>query len=70
MHPDSPLYDILSDEIGACLDFDIATQEQDGSAHLTFKVSGDTMRMWKSIWTLESLRALSSHGRIDFSTPH
>ncbi len=65
MTPDSPLHATLRDEISACLDFDIETQEQDGSAHLTFNVSGNASRTWKSIWTLESLKVLRNYGRLE-----
>jgi hypothetical protein len=63
--PASPLYPVLRDEIERCLDFDIRTQEPDGSARLTFQVHGDARRIWKSVWTLESLRILKAYDRIE-----
>ena len=63
--PDSSLYLVLKDEIERCLDFDIQTQEPDGSARLTFRVEGEARNIWKSVWTLESLRMLQAYGRIE-----
>ena len=63
--PGSPLYPMLKDDIERSLDFDIATQEADGSAHLTFRVEGEARDIWRSVWTLESLRILKAYGRIE-----
>lgn len=64
-NPAAPLRSVLGDEIERCLDFDIRTQEADGSARLTFQVEGESRRIWKSMWTLESLRLLKAYGRIE-----
>ncbi|MBL4575083.1 MAG: hypothetical protein JKY51_03160 [Opitutaceae bacterium] len=64
-HPTCVFHGLLRDEINACLDFDIETQEDDGSAYLTFKVDGEAKRIWKSIWTLEGLKILKNYGRIE-----
>ena len=68
MTPASPLYPVLREEVDRCLDFDIRTQEPDGSAWLTFSAGGESRRIWKSVWTLESLRALKAYGRIERRT--
>lgn len=65
MTQDSPLYSVLEEEIEYSLDFDIRTQEQDGSAYLTFNVEGIDRMIWKSVWTLESLNVLRNYGRIE-----
>jgi hypothetical protein len=65
MTPASPLHPVLKDEIEYCLDFDIRTQAADGSAYLTFNVTGQDQVIWKSVWTLESLRVLKAYGRIE-----
>jgi len=65
MTPDSPLHPVLKEEIEYCLDFDIRTQEEDGSAYLTCPVTGVGRTIWKSVWTLESLRVLKAYGRIE-----
>jgi hypothetical protein len=67
--PDGPLAAVLRDAIDDCLDFDIRTQKPDGSAHLTFHAEGEAKRLWKSIWTLESLRVLRAYGRIEGVRP-
>jgi hypothetical protein len=46
MTPDSPLYPAIREEIDACLDFDIRTQTEDGSAFLTFSVDGIDQEIW------------------------
>lgn len=65
MTPSSPLRGLLKEEIDWCLDFDIRTQESDGSARLTFHVEGPDRMIWKSVWTLESLRVHKAYNRIE-----
>ena len=65
MSPAAPLCSVLKREIEYCLDFDIRTQEEDGSAYLTFSTEGTDRMIWKSVWTLESLRVFRNYGRIE-----
>jgi len=69
MTPEQPLYGPLKDEVEACLDFEIASQETEGSFRLTLTVADQGERTWKSIWTLEALRALKAHSRIERVDP-
>jgi hypothetical protein len=69
LSPTAPLFAQLKDEVNACLDYDIRTQEADGSFHLTFRVTGVVETIWKSIWTLECLRVLRAYDRIEGMAP-
>lgn len=65
MTPQAPLYPMLADEIDACLNFEVETQEPEGYFKLTWSISGRAREIWKSIWTLEVLRVLDTFGRIE-----
>lgn len=63
--PRAPLYEILAEEINACLDFEIETQELEGCFKLTWEVTGRERNIWKSIWTMEILRVLDAFDRLE-----
>jgi hypothetical protein len=65
MSPSEPLHDLLCHEIDACLDWEIETQEADGSFRLTWKIEGYGRKVWSSVWTLEVLKVLAAYGRIE-----
>jgi hypothetical protein len=64
MTPDAPLAELLSKEIDACLDWEIATQEEDGSFKLTWTAKNYGRKVWKGVWTSEVLKVLKAYGRI------
>lgn len=65
LSPDAPLYPMVRAEVQACLDWEVRTQEEDGSFKLTWNAKGLRRKNWKSVWTLEVLRVLRSYGRIE-----
>ena len=64
--PEEPLYVQLSEVIGMSLDHEIGSQTEHGNFPLTFDhVDEIEKRTWRSIWTLEILRVLKAHNRIE-----
>jgi hypothetical protein len=63
--PKSPIFDSIKDHVIRSLEKEISTQSNDGNFILNWSVQDEeTSRTWKSIWTLDALRALHHHDMI------
>lgn len=63
--PTDPLYEILKEQVVRSLENEIMTQSEEGNFVLNWTVQDEeTDRIWKSIWTMNALRALRYHGMI------
>lgn len=63
--PSSPLFDVIRENVLQSLSYEVATQSTEGNFILNWHVIGDDERTWKSIWTLDALKALKQHGMIE-----
>ncbi|WP_155922209.1 hypothetical protein [Bacillus sp. EB01] len=63
--PESPLYLPIKEFVIKSLENEIKTQAEDGHFILNWNCDEDAARAWKSIWTMDVLRALHHHGLID-----
>ncbi|MCF2940655.1 hypothetical protein L1N85_19880 [Paenibacillus alkaliterrae] len=63
--PIGPIFDSIKDHVLRSLENEIKTQSDEGNFILNWSVQDEeSSRTWKSIWTLEALRALHHHGMI------
>lgn len=63
--PESPLYETIKDQVIRSLENEITTQSEEGNFVLNWQVQDEeSSRVWKSIWTMDALRALHHHNMI------
>lgn len=66
--PRSPIYETIKDHVVRSMENEIATQSEEGNFVLNWNVQDmEGEKVWKSIWTMDALRALHNHGMITFS---
>jgi len=65
--PHSPLYLPIEKHVIISLENEINTQAEDGHFVLNWNASEESAEVWKSIWTLDALKALHHHRLIDTS---
>lgn len=63
--PQSPLYKTIKDQVIRSLENEIITQSEEGNFVLNWNTDAESQRIWKSIWTVDALRALDHHGMIE-----
>lgn len=63
--PKSPLYETIKNHVFRSLENEITTQSEEGNFVLNWSVQDEeSNRIWKSIWTMDALRALHYHDMI------
>jgi len=63
--PKSPLYETIKEHVIRSLENEITTQSEAGNFVLNWNVQDvEGEKVWKSIWTMDALRALHHHGMI------
>lgn len=63
--PDSPMFLSIRDHVIRSLENEIKTQAEDGHFILNWDCSEDAAKVWRSIWTIDVLKALLQHGLIE-----
>lgn len=63
--PASPLFIPIRDHVIRSLENEIKTQADDGHFILNWNCDEESARVWKSIWTMEVLKALNFHNLIE-----
>lgn len=63
--PNSPMYLPIKEYVIRSLENEINTQSEDGHFILNWDADEDAARIWKSIWTMDVLRALNHHNMIE-----
>lgn len=62
--PNSPLFALVQTQVIQSLENEIETQAEAGNFVLNWSADEDSARIWKSIWTMDVLRALYRHKMI------
>lgn|GEM_PF-2017841 len=63
--PSSPLFDEIQEYVLQSLSYEVETQSTEGNFILNWPVTGEDEKTWKSIWTLDALKALKQHSMIE-----
>ncbi|WP_142752223.1 hypothetical protein [Neobacillus piezotolerans] len=63
--PKSPLFLSIKDYVIRSLENEINNQADDGHFILNWNADEDSAKIWKSIWTMDVLKALKNHKLID-----
>ncbi|ALC90628.1 hypothetical protein AM500_13160 [Bacillus sp. FJAT-18017] len=63
--PESPLYLPIKEFVIKSLEKEIDTQSEDGHFILNWNCDKEAAIVWKSIWTMDVLKALHHHGMIE-----
>ncbi|WP_028612591.1 hypothetical protein [Paenibacillus harenae] len=63
--PQSPLYETIKHQVIRSLENEIITQSEEGNFVLNWNTDAESQRIWKSIWTMDVLRALHHHAMIE-----
>ncbi|MHC0036641.1 hypothetical protein [Pseudoneobacillus sp. C159] len=63
--PNSPMFLPIKDYVIRSLENEIITQSEDGHFILNWNCDGEGARVWKSIWTMDVLKALHHHSMIE-----
>lgn len=66
--PSSPIYLPIKEHVIRSLENEIKTQAEDGHFILNWDCDEEAAKVWKSIWTMDVLKALYYHGMIEKET--
>lgn len=65
--PEDPLYETIKEHVVRSLENEISTQSEKGNFVLNWNTqSAEGEQVWKSIWTMDALRALHHHDMIEY----
>ncbi|WP_156424443.1 hypothetical protein [Bacillus sp. FJAT-27445] len=63
--PESPMFLPIKEHVIRSLENEISTQAEDGHFILNWNADDNSAEVWKSIWTMDVLKALKNHRMID-----
>ncbi|WP_316569364.1 hypothetical protein [Neobacillus sp. YIM B06451] len=63
--PESPLFLPIKEHVIKSLENEISTQSENGHFILNWNTDEEGAKVWKSIWTMDVLKALKNHKMID-----